>query len=150
LSLSYGRRPDAAEAVFETPTGESITVPVHEHRNQYRALLGHAKEVGYYKARGSLQSAPVPIAVNVDTRESNVTSLSVDEQQRVFANTGVRLVQPDEPLEELLEESRSITSFWYLCVMICVVIMLMESVLACRVPKRQTRQSATSATELEA
>ncbi|MBT3294976.1 MAG: VWA domain-containing protein [Verrucomicrobia bacterium] len=150
LSLSYVRQPDAAEAVFETPSGESITVPVHEHRNQYRALLGHAKEVGYYKARGSLQSAPVPIAVNVDTRESNVTSLSVEAQQRVFANTGIQLVQPGEALVAYLEESRGISSFWHLCAMICVGILLMESLLACRVPKRQTRQSAASSTRLEA
>ena len=143
LSLSYGRRPDAAEAVFETPSGESITIPVHEYRKQYRALLGHAREVGYYKARGSLQSAPVPIAVNVDTRESNVASLSPDEQQRVFATTGIQLVQPGEPLEGYLAESRSITSFWHLCAMVCVGIMLIESLLACRLPRRLTRRSET-------
>jgi hypothetical protein len=150
LSLSYVRQPAAAEAVFETPSGESITVPVHEYRKQYRALLGHAKEVGYYKARGSLQSAPVPIAVNVDTRESNVTSLSAEEQQRVFATTGIQLVQPGEPLEGYLEEARSIRSFWYLAAMVCVVIMLLESLLACRLPKRQARRSATASTGLEA
>ena len=149
LSLSYERRPDAAEAVFVTPSGESITVPVHAHRNQYRALLGHAKEVGYYMARGSLQSPAVPIAVNVDTRESDVTCLSVDEQRRAFEETGVQLVQPDEPLTERIEEARSITSFWRLCAMACIGIILMESLLACRMPKEQTRQSPSSASGSE-
>ena len=144
LSLSYVRQPDAAEAIFLTPSGESITVPVHEHRNQYRALLGHAKEVGYYMARGSLQTAPVPIAVNVDTRESDVSCLSVDEQQRAFDNTGVQLIQPDEPLTERIDESRGTTSFWRLCAMICIGIMFLESLLACRVPKDKTRPSVSS------
>jgi hypothetical protein len=144
LSLSYVRQPDAAEAIFLTPSGESITVPVHEHRNQYRALLGHAKEVGYYMARGSLQTAPVPIAVNVDTRESDVSCLSVDEQQRAFDNTGVQLVQPDEPLAERIDEARGTTSFWRLCAMICIGIMFLESLLACRVPKEKTRPSVSS------
>jgi len=150
LSLSYGHQPDAAEAVFVTPSGESLTVPVHEHRNQYRALLGHAKEVGYYLARGSLQSPAVPIAVNVDTRESNVACLSVDEQRRAFDNTGIQLVQSDGQLSGLLQNARSFTSFWHLCAMVCIVIMLMESLLACRLPKEQSRRSASSATELGA
>jgi len=150
LCLSYVSRPDAAEAIFETPSGASITVPVDEYHNQYRALLGHAKEVGYYLARGSLQSAPVPIAVNVDTLESNVTCLSVDEQQLVFENTGVQFVQPDEQLAGRIKDARSITSFWRLCAMACIVIMLMESLLACRGPKERTRQSSSSTTGLEA
>lgn len=145
LSLSYERQPAASEAIFTTPSGESITVPIHEHRNQYRALLGHAREVGYYQARGSLQLAPVPIAVNVDTRESNVASLSDDQQQRVFENTGVELVHPNG-LVGSIEEARSITSYWRLCAMICIAIMLMESLLACRIPKEQKRQPPSPAT----
>lgn len=145
LSLSYVRRPDAAEAVFATPSGESITVPVHEHSTQYRALLGHAKEVGYYMARGSLQTPAVPIAVNVDTRESDVTCLTADEQQRAFDSTGVELLQPGQ-MEGRISEVRSITSFWRLCAIICIVIMLIESLLACRLPKEQKRPSPSSST----
>ena len=150
LSLSYTRQPDAAEAVFETPAGESINVPVQKYRNQYRALLGHAGEVGFYRARGSLQSSPVPIAVNVDTRESDVTCLSTDEQQQAFKNTGIQLIHSNDQLSGVIARDRAITSFWRLCAMLCIGFMLIESLLASRLPKKQTRQSASSPSGLEA
>lgn len=144
LSLSYVSRPDSVEAVFETPSGESITVPVTKFRNQYRAVLGHAKEVGYYVARGSLQSPGTPIAVNVDTRESDVACIKQSEQQMVFKDSGIQIIQSDEQLAKSIMESRSITSIWRLCAIVCFIFILIESLIACKLPKGQSPQTKPS------
>lgn len=150
LSLSYVSEPDASEAVFETPSGESITVPVQQYSNQYRAVLGNAGEVGYYVARGSLQSPGVPIAVNVDTRESNVACLDKTEQQQVFKNTGIEIIQSDGQLAESIMGSRRITSIWRLFAVLCLIIILIESLLACRLPGGQSQQAGDSTVKGEA
>jgi len=150
LSLSYVSEPDSSDAIFDTPSGESITVPVQEYNKQYRALLGNAEEVGYYVARGSLQSPGMPIAVNVDTNESNVKCLNEKQFKTVFNNTGIEIIDSNEQLIESHESSRSITSFWRLFATICIIIMLIESLLACRLPKAKTSPSASSTTGSEA
>ena len=150
LSLSYVSEPDSSDAVFDTPAGETITVPVVEYNNHYRAMLGHAKEVGYYLARGSLQSPGIPIAVNVDTKESNVKCLVEKEFEKVFADTGIQIIQSNEELIESHDNSRSITSFWRLFATICIIIMLIESLLACRLPKAKISPSASTTTGSEA
>ena len=93
LSLSYVEQPDASEAVFDAPSGDTIAVPVLEHRNQYVALLDNARESGFYLARVSLQSPGVPVAVNGDTAESNVESQSADEVQQRFEATEIMVAQ---------------------------------------------------------
>ena len=67
MTLTFVDQPDASDAVFETPSGENVTVPVRQVDGQYVALIGKAEEAGYYTARVSVQAAGLPIAVNVDT-----------------------------------------------------------------------------------
>lgn len=145
LALSYVRQPDSDEAVFETPSNESITVPVHQQGNQYRALLGHAKEVGYYVARGNLGSVGMPIAVNVENRESDVTCLTPPEQATAFKDTGVQLIRSDDELRQAVEESRSIASVWRAFAIACIIIIVLESLLACRLPKEQEQPAGAEA-----
>jgi hypothetical protein len=75
LRLTYVDQPDASDAVFDSPSGETITVPVRESGGQFVALLESAPEAGYYTARVSVQAPGLPIAVNVDPRESDVACL---------------------------------------------------------------------------
>ena len=52
LSLSYVDQPDATDAVFDTPSDQTIIVPVRKHRNQYVALLDKSREAGFYGCPG--------------------------------------------------------------------------------------------------
>jgi len=112
LSLSYVDQPDATDAVFDTPSGETITVPVRDYRDQYVALLGNAREAGFYLARVSLQAEGMPIAVNVDTRESTVKCMPAEEAARTLDGTGVRLVRSEADLLAGVEETRTSRSLW--------------------------------------
>ena len=138
LSLSYVDQPDASEAVFDTPSGETISVPVSEHRSQYVAMLEHARESGFYFARVSLQAPGLPVAVNVDTSESDVSCISAVETARTFDGTEVMVAESEADLLDAVEESRAGRSFWFHLLLVGLGLLVLESLLA----KWMSRRSA--------
>lgn len=130
LSLSYEDQPDTTEAVFETPSGQTIPVPVREYRNQYGAMLARAGEPGFYQTRVSLQAESAPIAVNVDTRESTVTPLAPQALMRRLEGTGVRVTPTEEELLVAIDETRTSRSLWRVLLLAGVLFFLAEGVLA--------------------
>jgi hypothetical protein len=136
LSLSYVDQPDASNAVFDTPGGETITVAVREHRNQFVALLDRADEAGFYQARVSVQAPSVPIAVNVDTGESDVTCLPADDLAAQFRETDVMLARSEAELLDSIQQARTGLSFWHSLMIAGLVIFILESLLANRTSHR--------------
>jgi hypothetical protein len=132
LSLSYADQPDASEAVFDTPDGEIITVPVRQLRNEYVALIDHARKDGFYLARVSLQAPGLPIAVNVDTAESDIASLSPAETASAFADSGITVAQTDDDLLAAVGQARAGLSFWMLFLFAGLGVLVIESLLAKR------------------
>jgi len=132
LSLSYVDQPNASDAVFDTPSGQTITVPVREFRNHYVALLDHALEAGFYTARVSVQTPGLPVAVNVDTRESNIKCLSAAETASTFEGTGISVAHSDVDLLGDIERNRTGRSFWFFFLIAGLVILVIESLLADR------------------
>ena len=132
LSLSYADQPDASEAVFDTPDGETITVPVRKLRNEYVALIDHARKDGFYLARVSLQAPGLPVAVNVDTAESDVACLSPAEVAGSFTDSGITIAQTDDDLLAAVGQARAGRSFWMLFLAAGLGLLLIESLLAKR------------------
>ena len=130
LSLSYVDQPDAGEAVFDTPSQDTITVPVREHRNQYVALLEHARESGFYLARVSLQAPGMPIAVNVNTKESNIKCLTAGEVARDFEGSDMIIANSESDLLDAVDETRSGRSFWLLFLALGLSLLVIESLIA--------------------
>lgn len=137
LALTYVDQPDANDAVFETPSGESITVPVREAGGQYVALLENAVEDGYYTARVSVQAAGLPIAVNVDPDESNVACLSDAELRANVEGLGLEVVANDSELAAAIEASRTGRSAWRIFMVAALVFLLLECLLADRMMTRR-------------
>ena len=98
LTLTYNERPDSSDAVFDTPSNVTVSVPVREHRNQFVAMLENVREAGFYEARVSVQSPGMPIAVNVNPVESDVTCLSDVERNANLERTGVTVAVSDAEL----------------------------------------------------
>ena len=136
LSLSYVDQPDASDAVFDTPAGETITVPVREYRNQYVALLDRADEAGFYLARVSVQAPSMPIAVNVDTAESDVSCLPADDLAIQFRDTDIRVARSEAELLDSIQQARTGLSFWRSLMIAGLVIFVLESLLAHRTSHR--------------
>jgi hypothetical protein len=132
LSLSYADQPDASEAVFDTPDGETITVPVRQLRNEYVALIDHARKDGFYLARVSLQAPGLPVAVNVDTAESDVACLSPAEVAGSFTDSGITIAQTDDDLLAVVGQARAGLSFWMLFLSAGLGLLVIESLLAKR------------------
>ena len=144
LALSYVDQPNASEAVFDTPSDQTISVPVREHRNQYVALLDHARETGFYVARVSVQAPGMPVAVNVDTKESNVACLTALETIRNFEDTGITVPQSEAELLDEIEQLRTGRSFWLSCMLTGLGLLVIESLLADRLNMRSISTNETT------
>lgn len=137
ISLSYVEQPDATDAVFDTPSGETITVPVREHRNQFVAMLENAREAGFYEARVSVQAPGMPVAVNVDPSESNVASLTPAELDTNLEGTGVTVTPSEAELASSIQSSRTDRSFWRNFMMAGLFFLLVESLFAERLRRKK-------------
>lgn len=146
LTLSYTHQPDASDAVFDTPSEQTIAVPVREHRGQYVALLEQADEAGFYTARVSVQAPGTPIAVNVDTRESAVACADTAELTEQLTGTGVRVADASASLSSQIRTARTGRSSWRLFMLAGLAVLILESLLADRLHlRRRTKPSSTAA-----
>ena len=145
LALTYVDQPDASDAVFETPSEESITVPVRETGRQFVALLESAPEAGYYTARVSVQAPGLPIAVNVDSNESDVTCLPEPDLRNNLTGLGLGVAVGDVELAAAIESARTGSSSWRFFMMAALVFLLLESLLADRMMARsQSKAESTT------
>lgn len=148
LALTYVDQPDASDAVFDTPSGETITVPVREASGQFVALLETAPEAGYYTARVSVQAPGLPVAVNVDPRESEVASLPESELRANLEGLGLKVVTGDAELAAAIESTRTGRSAWRFFMIAALVFLLLECLLADRMLSRDSAKTQTTADPL--
>ncbi|MGB0766767.1 MAG: BatA domain-containing protein [Phycisphaeraceae bacterium] len=137
LALSYVDQPDATDAVFDTPAEETVTVPVRAHRDQFIALLEQSDEAGFYTARVSVQSAGLPIAVNVDPIESDVACLDLPQLTEALAGTGVEIAANDDELAAGIRTARTGRSSWRYFMLAALVLLMSESLFADRLHGRK-------------
>jgi hypothetical protein len=137
ISLSYVDQPDATDAVFDTPSEKTITVPVREHRNQFVAMLENSREAGFYEARVSVQAPGMPVAVNVDPSESDVASLTPTELNTNLEGTGVTVTASEAELAAAIETNRTGRSFWRYFMIAGLIFLLVESLFAERLRKKK-------------
>jgi len=142
LTLSYVEPPDATDAVFDTPSEKSITVPVREHRGEFVAVLEQSTEAGFYTARVSVQSPGMPIAVNVDTSESDVACVEADDLREGMKGTGVSVSASEAELSSEISAARTGRSSWRYFMIAALVFLVGESLLADRMVRRKDPAAA--------
>jgi hypothetical protein len=146
LSLTYVEQPDASNAVFDTPSEESITVSVREHRGQFVAMLENTTEAGFYEAKVSVQAPGIPVAVNVDSSESNVASLTASDLNTNLEGLDITLANSEAELASAIEASRTGRSSWRQFMIAGLVFLLIESLLSDRIRKRKQKRSKQETT----
>ena len=150
LSLFYVDEPDASDAVFDTPSKKTIAVPVSEHRQQYLAMLEKAEESGFYTARVSVQAAGMPVAVNVDTRESVVTCVDEKRLRESLAGTGVIVSVSEDDLIAEIGMARTGRSFWRFFLIAALGMLVCESLFAdCLHDRKRSQRSGAQSMPLE-
>ena len=130
ISLSYTEQPDATDGVFETPSGKTVSVPVKEYRKQFIAMLEDAKEAGFYKVKVSVQGKAMPIAVNVDTAESEIATLSESELRKNLEGLDITVAASDDAILSAIASNRTSKSSWRIFIIIGIILLLLESFLA--------------------
>ena len=148
LSLAYEEQPDASDAVFDSPSDELITVPVREHRKQFVALLENAREAGFYEARVSVQAPGLPIAVNIDPEESNVSSLTTPELNKNLDSTNIIVAPSEAELASAIQANRTQKSSWRQFMLIGLILLIAESFFADRLQKRKQLKGPTDNSNL--
>lgn len=141
LSLSYVEQPDASDAVFDSPSGETTSVPVQEYRGQFMARLETVPEAGFYTARVSVQAPGMPVAVNIDPSESNVASLNAAELNAELAGTDITVASSETELASLIETTRTGRSFWRSFMIGGLALLIVESLFAGRLSQRKQARS---------
>lgn len=145
LTLSYAKQPDAIDAVFDTPSKQTITVPVRQHRNGYVALLEKSREAGFYVARVSVQSPGMPIAVNVITQESDVACVTTAALLESLEGTGITVSATAADLSADINTARTGRSFWRFFMLAGLAVLVIESLFADRILARnQSRRDQPS------
>jgi hypothetical protein len=145
LSLTYVEQPDANDAVFDTPAGETLTVPVLEHRGQYVALLERAREAGFYLARVSVQAPGMLIAVNVDPSESDVACLPEAELRAGLEGLGFTIAASAADLTSAIDANRTGRSAWRLFMIAALVFLVFESLFADHLLRRNPARESPAA-----
>lgn len=145
LTLSYVDQPDANDAVFETPSEETVTVPVRMLRNQYVALLEHSNEAGFYTAKVSVQAPGMPVAVNVDTQESDVACMDDKVLMDRLEGTGIEVITNEVDLVAGISTARTGRSSWRFFMIAALCLLVGESLFAERILGRKSKRTNTAA-----
>lgn len=141
LSLSYVEQPDANDAVFDTPSGQSVTVPVREHGKQFVAMLQETDEAGFYEAKVSVQAPGMPVAVNVDVSESEVASLSASDLEANLKGIDVTIANSETELAAAITTSRTGRSYWKYFMIAALILLIAESLFADRLHRGKLAKS---------
>ena len=83
----------------------------------------------------------MPIAVNVDTRESDVASLSQEKLTEAVTGAGLTVVNSGSDLASAISEVRTSRSIWRTLLIAALVILLLESVIADSLGARRAKRA---------
>jgi hypothetical protein len=113
-------------------------------------MLENAQEAGFYVARVSVQAPGMPIAVNVDTRESTVACLPETELRTVLDDTGIAIATNEAELLSEIEAVRTGQSSWRFFMLMGLIFLVAESLFADRLLSKQlSRQHSPGSMEVK-
>jgi hypothetical protein len=101
-------------------------------------MLEQSTESGFYTAQVSLQSPAMPIAVNLDTSESDVACLSTAAAEASFEGTDFVVAASADQLHAAITEARTGRAFWRHLLMAGFVLLIVESLVALAVRRKKS------------
>ncbi|MCK4305401.1 MAG: BatA domain-containing protein [Candidatus Eisenbacteria sp.] len=130
--LSYPLPADVAGDVFRCQGPDGIEIPVQVTQTE-RGLLLRTPPVpdpGFYRiVAGDSDRLSRSVAVNVDTRESDLTAMSEDEAGLIFGSEAV-LLTPERELSRQVLEARYGFELWRLLITLAFMLLVAESLIA--------------------
>ena len=107
------------------------------NQGQYLAMLEKSEESGFYTARVSVQAPGMPVAVNVDTRESDVACVDETELRESLQVTGITVSADEAGLMADISMARTGRSYWRFFMIVALCLLVAESLFADRLQGRK-------------
>ncbi len=125
--LSHPLPAELAGQTFRCAGPAGIRLPVEIAQTERGALLRSdpVAEPGFYHLGAELPT----FAVNVDTRESELATLSREDGELIFGSEAIWLA-PDEEISRQVLQARYGRELWRLCLILAFLLLLGESLLA--------------------
>jgi len=86
-----------------------------------------------------VQAPGIPVAVNVDARESDVGGLSMAELVKTFDGTGITVARSDMELLDAIEQARTGRSLWRVLLIAGLLMLAIEGLFADRLLRKPSR-----------
>jgi hypothetical protein len=130
---------EQAEVTFEGPGGEAHPRPTSRRHDGAVAVLARAGEPGFYRATHDVRAPAIPVAVNVETAESDVRGLTEEELEATARELALRVVAPGASVVAAIREGRTGRELWSLLLFVGVLAVVAEALLARHISIRKRR-----------
>jgi len=130
---------------FALPDGEELPVQVTEQEGRRVARCERTDLPGFYEMRAGDPRTPVVLAVNPESRESDVKALAAPDLAKALADLPVRVLAPGENLAAAIRESRIGRPLWQLLLALALAVLALEGYLARRFSRRMAVADSSAA-----
>ncbi len=125
--IVFKAKASIAEVIIDGVTGKTRAFPDIDRGGQYRLRL--PEEPGIYFIRTESETLSV-VAVNVDTRESDLTKVSQDLVRSVFRNANLKILSESDDIEESISALREGRDLMKQMLWIALGLLIAESIVA--------------------
>ncbi len=119
-----------ADVLISTPDGQTLTRKTVLDESQVLVRLERTRAAGFHLVSGETVGEPVPVAVNPDPAESDVTTMSAEEIGDRLAAPGVEVLDGDGPLAGAIRRGRVGRELWSWLLLAGLAVFALESALA--------------------
>ena len=125
----------------ETPSGERLRLESERVGSQYLWKIPSVREAGIWRLRTEGEIIDL-FAVNLDTRESDLTPIDTERVRNLFAGADLHFLHPNDDLRLAVLGNRYGREFWREFLLLAIALMVLEQWIA-RAPRDvQTRAAA--------
>jgi len=138
---------ERAEVTFEAPSGKAHVRPTSRRQGGAVAVLARADEPGFHRATHDVRAPAIPVAVNVDTGESDVRGLTAEELAATARDLRLRVVAPGASVVAAIREGRTGRELWSVLLFAGVLAVVAEALLARHISARKRRPEEPAESE---
>lgn len=125
----------------ETPSGERLRLEPERIGGQYLWKIPQVREAGIWRLRTEGETVDV-FAVNLDTRESDLTPIAPERVRQIFGDTDLHFLHPGDDLRLAVLGNRYGRELWREFLLLALAFLTLEQWIA-RAPRdAQPRQAA--------
>ena len=130
---------------FAMPDGEELAVQVTERQGRRVARCERTDLPGFYEMTVGESRTPVVLAVNPESRESDVKTLVPRDLAKALSDLPVHILSPGENVVAAIRESRIGRPLWQLLLILALAVLAVEGYLARRFSRRMAVADSSAA-----